>query len=58
MKYTYLTEKIEYGLSAKKLLAKFDELLQSRAQEGWRLVKYEFCEWLGCCVVVFEKEAD
>lgn len=56
-KYTYLTENISYGISKKALVEKLDALLQERSREGWRLVKYEFSDWLGACVVVFEKEA-
>jgi hypothetical protein len=56
MEYKYLTETISYGLSKKNLTAKLQELLDKRAKEGWRLVKYDFSDWLGACVVVFEKE--
>lgn len=55
-KYTYLTESISYGISKAKLVEKLDAVLQQRAGEGWRLVKYDFTDWLGACVVVFEKE--
>ena len=37
------------------LTKKLQELLNKRAAEGWRLVKYDFSDWLGACVVVFEK---
>lgn len=57
-RYTYLTESISYGISKKNLTGKLDALLQERSREGWRLVKYEFSDWLGACVVVFEKETE
>lgn len=56
MKYKYLTDTIAYGLSKKNLTNKLQELLDHRSNEGWRLVKYDFSDWLGACVVVFEKE--
>ena len=55
--YKYLTETIAYGLSKKNLTVKLQEILDKRASEGWRLVKYDFSDWLGACVVVFEREA-
>ncbi|MDY6391968.1 MAG: hypothetical protein SPL80_03925 [Bacilli bacterium] len=58
MKYKYLTETISYGLSKKNLTSKLQEILDERASEGWKLVKYDFSDWLGACVVVFEKEAE
>lgn len=54
--YKYLTETIVYALSKKHLTEKLQDLLNKRAAEGWRLVKYDFSDWLGACVVVFEKE--
>ena len=54
--YKYLTETIPYALSKKNLTNRLQELLDKRAAEGWRLVKYDFSDWLGACVVVFEKE--
>lgn len=56
MKYKYLTDTIAYGISKKNLTNKLQELLDHRSNEGWRLVKYDFSDWLGACVVVFEKE--
>ncbi len=57
-KYKYLTETIGYIVSKKKLTIKLQELLDLRAKEGWRLVKYDFSDFLGACVVVFEMEID
>lgn len=57
-KYIYYTETISYEFSRKKLEAKLDALLNERGAMGWRLVKYDFSDWLGACVVVFEKEAE
>lgn len=57
-KYKYLTEAIPCGISKDKLTTKINEALNLRASEGWRLAKMEFCEWLGFCYLVFEKEAD
>lgn len=56
MKYKYLTETIAYGISKKSLTKKLQDLLDERSKEGWRLVKYDFTDWLCACVVVFEKE--
>ena len=58
MKYRYITDTLSYGLSKKSLTNKLQELLEERAKEGWRLVKYDFSDWLGACVVVFEKEVE
>lgn len=57
-KYAYLTESISYSFSKKNLVSKLDELIGKRAQEGWRLFKFDFSDWLGACVVVFEREAE
>lgn len=57
-KYKYLTERIDYALSKKNLTNKLQDLLDKRSEEGWRLVKYDFTDWLGACVVVFEKETE
>ncbi len=57
-KYKYLTERIDYALSKKNLTNKLQELLDKRSEEGWRSVKYDFTDWLGACVVVFEKEVE
>lgn len=54
--YRYLTESFDCGLSRKKLVERLDELLRKRSREGWRLVKYDFSDFLNACVVVFEKE--
>ena len=54
--YKYLTETIPYALSKKNLTEKLQNLLDQKSSEGWRLVKYDFSDWLGACVVVFEKE--
>ena len=56
MKYKYITETISYGLSKKNLTNKLQDLLDEKSKEGWRLVKYDFSDWLGACVVVFEME--
>jgi hypothetical protein len=56
MKYSYLTQSISYAVSKKKLVTQFDEMLASKAKEGWRLVKFDFSDFLGVCIVVFEKE--
>lgn len=53
--YKYLTETISYGISKNNLTRKLQELLNERAAEGWRLVKYDFSDWLGACVIVFER---
>lgn len=55
-KYTYLTESVSYAFSKKNLVSKLDELIETRAQEGWRLFQFEFSDWMGACVVVFERE--
>lgn len=57
-KYKYLTETIDYAFSKKNLVKKLQELLDTRSAEGWRLVKYEFTDWLCACVIVFEKEEE
>ncbi|MDY2888830.1 MAG: hypothetical protein SOU19_04605 [Candidatus Caccosoma sp.] len=56
MKYKYQTDTIPYVLSKKNLTNKLQELLDQRSKDGWRLVKYDFSDGLGACVVVFEKE--
>lgn len=55
-KYSYLTQSISYAVSKKKLVNQFDEMLASKAEEGWRLVKFDFSDFLGVCIVVFERE--
>lgn len=57
-KYKYLTEKIDYQISRKNLQKNLQKLLDERAEEGWRLVKYDFTDWLGACIVAFEKEIE
>lgn len=57
-KYKYTTDTIAYGLSKKSLTSKLQDLLDERSNQGWRLVKYDFSDWLGACVVVFEKEIE
>lgn len=57
-KYKYLTEKIDYQISRKNLQKNLQKLLDERAEEGWRLVKYDFTDWLCACIVVFEKEIE
>ena len=57
-KYKYLTETITCGIRTIKLKEKIDELVNLRANEGWRLHKIEMCEWLGSVFLIFEKEAD
>ena len=56
MGYKYITDTLSYVLRKKNLTNKLQELLDKRSKEGWRLVKYDFSDWLGACVVVFEKE--
>lgn len=55
-KYKYETVTLGYALSKKSLTKKLQEILEEKANEGWRLVKFDFSDWLGACVVVFEKE--
>jgi len=55
-KFKYLTETINLGLTKKGVTERLQELLDKRAGEGWRLVKFEISDWLGYIVVVFEKE--
>ncbi len=57
-KYKYETVTLSYEFSKKSLTKKLQNTLDEKANEGWRLVKYDFSDWLGACVVVFEKEAD
>ncbi len=57
-KYQYITESINYSFSKKNLVTSLNELINSKAEEGWRLVKFDFSDWLGACVVVFEKETE
>lgn len=57
-KYKYETVTLSYVLSKKKLTNKLQETIDAKAAEGWRLVKYDFSDWLGACVVVFEQEIE
>lgn len=56
-KYEYKTVTLGYALSNKSLTKKLQETLDENSAEGWRLVKFDFSDWLGACVVVFEREA-
>ncbi len=56
--YKYETVTISYGLSKKTLTNRLQEVLDEYAAKGYRLVKYDFSDWLGACVVVFEKEIE
>lgn len=40
------------------LTKKLQNTLDEKANEGWKLVKFDFSDWLGACVVVFEKEVE
>lgn len=57
-KYKYLTEVIPCGIRPNKLKEQIDELVNLRANEGWRLHKFEICEQVGAAYLIFEKEAD
>lgn len=57
-KFKYETVALGYVLSKKHLLKKLQETLDEKANDGWRLVKFDFSDWLGACVVVFEKEIE
>lgn len=57
-KYKYETVTLCYALSKKSLTKKLQDALERKANEGWRLVKFDFSDWLGACVVVFEKEVE
>ncbi len=54
-KYKYETITLGYTISKKSLTKKLQETLDKMANNGWRLVKFDFSDWLGACVVVFEK---
>lgn len=56
--YKYETVTISYGLSKKTLTKRLQETLDEYASKGWRLVKYDFEDWLGACVIVFEREIE
>ena len=58
VKYKYLTEMINWVIRPNKLKEQIDELINLRANEGWRLHKFEICEGLGAAYLIFEKEAD
>ena len=57
-KYKYETVTLGYSFSKKTLTVKLQEILDEKSNEGWRLVKFDFSDWLGACVVVFEKEIE
>lgn len=57
-KYRYQTITLGYTISKKSLTKKLQETLDEMANNGWRLVKFDFSDWLGACVVVFEKEVE
>ncbi len=49
---------INCPLSKEKFSQKLDELLNARANDGWRLSKCESVDCMGYFVVIFEKAAD
>ena len=57
-KVKYLTEVISCSLSKDKFAQRLDELLNLRANEGWKLSKCESVDSTGYFVVIFEKSAD
>lgn len=57
-KHEYKTVTLGCALSKKSLANKLQNTLEENAAEGWRLVKFDFSDWLGACVVVFEREAE
>ena len=57
-KYKYETITLGYTISKKSLTKKLQETLDEMANNGRRLVKFDFSDWLGACVVVFEKEVE
>ncbi len=57
-KYQYETVTIGYAITKKSLTNKLQEVLDEKASEGWRLVQFEFSQWLYACVIVFEKEVE
>lgn len=57
-KYKYETVTLGYSLSVKSLTKKLQETLDEKSKDGWRLVKFDFSDWLGACVVVFEKAVE
>lgn len=56
-KYKYLTEVINCSFKS-KFAPILNELLNERANDGWRLCKCESVDCMGYFVVIFEKEAD
>lgn len=52
-KYKYETVTLNYVFSKKRLASDLQDTLDKKAAEGWRLVKFDFSDWLGACVVVF-----
>ena len=57
-KYKYETVTLGYALSKRSLAKKLQDVLDEKSSEGWRLVKFDFSDWLGACVVVFEKVSE
>ncbi len=57
-KYKYLTEMITWAIRPNKLKEQINEVVNLRANEGWRLHKFEICDQLGAAYLIFEKEAD
>lgn len=56
-KYKYLTEVINCSFKS-KFAQTLDELLNARANDGWRLCKCESVDCMGYFVVIFEKATD
>ena len=40
------------------LTKKLQDTLDEKSKYRWRLVKFDFSDWLGACVVAFEKEGE
>lgn len=57
-KYKYLTETVSCGIRKTVLKDRIDEIVNLRANEGWRLHKFEMCEWLNAVYLIFEREVD
>ena len=56
--FKYLTVTIPYTLSREVVLMRLQEAIDAKAKKGYRLVKYDFSDYLRACVVVFEKEIE
>ena len=55
--YTYKTVTLGYTFSTKRGLTKrLQESLTEEGSKGWRLVKFDFCDDLNACVIVYERE--